>query len=224
MKHIQQIKKASLHFVARMAATLALCLGGLRSEFAVANIAEGTHIKAYGKKADGAIPTRFLLVKQGTDADHVDLCGAGDLPMGICSDEAAAAEDGVAVQSLVATDETRKMVASEAIAANAEVYTAASGKIQDEPVVAGTYFKVGVARQAAGVDGDLIEVEPCFPQRLVVIAALGNTNGEIRGLTIGVTYSQAEVQALQTKTEELADDVRALQAALTSAKLITIAA
>ena len=39
---------------------------------------------------------------------------------------------------------------------------------------------------------------------------LGNTNGEIGGLTISDPPTQAEVHALRDKCEELADDVRAL--------------
>jgi hypothetical protein len=39
---------------------------------------------------------------------------------------------------------------------------------------------------------------------------LGNTDGEIGGLTISDPPTQAEVQALRDKCEELADDVRAL--------------
>jgi hypothetical protein len=39
---------------------------------------------------------------------------------------------------------------------------------------------------------------------------LGNTDGEIGGLTISDPPTQAEVQALHDKAEELADDVRAL--------------
>jgi hypothetical protein len=39
---------------------------------------------------------------------------------------------------------------------------------------------------------------------------LGNTGNEIGGLTISAAYSQAEVQALRDKCEQLADDVRAL--------------
>ena len=39
---------------------------------------------------------------------------------------------------------------------------------------------------------------------------LGNTDNAIGGLSIGATYSQAEVQALRDKCEQLADDVRAL--------------
>ena len=39
---------------------------------------------------------------------------------------------------------------------------------------------------------------------------LGNTDGEIGSLTISDPPTQAEVQALRDKCEELADDVRAL--------------
>ena len=49
---------------------------------------------------------------------------------------------------------------------------------------------------------------------------LGNTDNEIGGLTISAAYSQAEVQALRDKCEELADDVRALKAALSSYGLL----
>ncbi len=48
----------------------------------------------------------------------------------------------------------------------------------------------------------------------VAPVTLGNANSEISGLTIGATYSQAEVTALRDKCEELADDVRALAAAI----------
>jgi hypothetical protein len=41
---------------------------------------------------------------------------------------------------------------------------------------------------------------------------LGNVDGEIGGLTISDPPTQAEVQALRDKCEELADDVRALSA------------
>ena len=49
---------------------------------------------------------------------------------------------------------------------------------------------------------------------------LGNTDNEIGGLTISAAYAQGEVQALRDKCEELADDVRALKAALSSYGLI----
>ena len=40
----------------------------------------------------------------------------------------------------------------------------------------------------------------------------GNTSGEIGGLTIPDPPTQAEIQALRDKCEELADDVRTLSA------------
>ena len=43
-------------------------------------------------------------------------------------------------------------------------------------------------------------------------ATLGNTNGEITGLTISDPPTQAEVQALRDACAESADDVRALAA------------
>ena len=49
---------------------------------------------------------------------------------------------------------------------------------------------------------------------------LGNTDNKIGGLTISAAYSQAEVQALRDKCEELADDVRTLKAALSSYGLV----
>ena len=49
---------------------------------------------------------------------------------------------------------------------------------------------------------------------------LGNTDNEIGGLAISATYSQAEMQALRDKCEELADDVRALKVALSSYGLV----
>lgn len=50
--------------------------------------------------------------------------------------------------------------------------------------------------------------------RQVAFVTTGNADAEIGGLTIGATYSQAEVQALRDKCEELADDVRAIKAAM----------
>ncbi len=49
---------------------------------------------------------------------------------------------------------------------------------------------------------------------------LANTDGAIGGLAIGATYSQTEIQALRNAAETLADDVRALKAALSSYGLV----
>lgn len=50
--------------------------------------------------------------------------------------------------------------------------------------------------------------------------SFGNMDNEIGGLTVSASYSQAEMQALRDKCEELADDVRALKAALSSYGLV----
>jgi hypothetical protein len=49
---------------------------------------------------------------------------------------------------------------------------------------------------------------------------MATADGDIGNLTFGTTYSQAETQALRDKAETLADDVRAMKAALASYGLI----
>lgn len=132
------------------------------------NIAEGTHENAKPYKVDAAVATRFLLAKIGSDAAHSAACGANDIPIGVMTDEAAAAEDLIAVELLGISNRTLLMVASEAITAGEAVYTGAAGKVQDLPAGAGTYYKVGHALTAAGADGDLIEVQHCAPIATVV--------------------------------------------------------
>lgn len=225
MPSIKSLKKATLRFIARMAATFAIIVHGLRSEYLVANIAEGTHIKNVTLLATAAIATRYFLVKKGADAAHVAVSTAtADQPIGVCTDEPAAAEDAVNVRLLGATDESVLMVANAAITQNADLYAAIGGKVGPAPTEAGTYWKVGRAMTAAAADGDKIEVESCTPVKVIVIAELGSVDAEIGGLTIGGTYSQSEVTAIATKAEEAADDLRALKAALVSAGVIITAA
>jgi len=134
----------------------------------LANIGEGTHCGSISKKADAAIATRNLLVKFGSDGDHVAACGANDIPLGPVDDEAEAAEDFINVRLLGVDGMTQLMVASEAITAGEAVFTAANGKVQDLPGGAGTYYQVGYALTAAGADGDVIEVQHCAPIKTVV--------------------------------------------------------
>jgi len=130
-------------------------------------LSSGTHETGITKKVDAAITTRNLLVKRGTDADHVAVCGASDRPRGVCTDEAEAAEDIVNVIPLSAIGRTVLMVASETIEDDEDVYTDASGKVQDLPLDAGTYYKVGRALEGAAANEEF-EVEPCHPVALVV--------------------------------------------------------
>ncbi len=188
----------------------------------LANVAEGFQPARKTFLADAALSTRYLLVKSGTDSAHVAVCGASDQPLGIATDEPSAAEEGVNVDLLGIQSEGKLLIASGAITAGSYVYTAANGKVQAEPTSAGTYWRVARALSAASGDGDRLEVIPQDPLKLVVIAAFGNANSEISGLTIGGSYNQAEIQALRTACEELADDVRTLATALSSPALIKV--
>lgn len=171
---------------------------------------------------DAAITTRHLLAKVGSDANHVAIISAAsDRPVCVLFDEASAAEQAIGGQLLGVTLETVLMVAQGTIAANVDVFSYGDGTITTLPGTAGTFWKVGVSRTAATA-GQVIEVEPCTPEKLIVLATLGNTDAEISGLTIGATYSQSEVQALRTKLEELADDVRALAGAMDGSAKIRV--
>jgi len=139
-----------------------------RGRLSACNVAEGTHAGSITRKTDAAIATRHLLVKVGSDADHIAACGASEVPIGTVPDEAAAAEENVEVALLGSAPSSRKMVASEAITAGEKVYTAASGKVQDLPTDAGTYYCVGTALTPASADGDVIEVDPAPAQKEVV--------------------------------------------------------
>lgn len=128
---------------------------------------QGTHDGSVTRKTDAAITTRHLLFAVGSDGAHIAACGASGIPVGTVDDEAAAAEENVAVL-ILGKGPTKLMVASEAITAGEAVFTAASGKVQDLPAGAGTYYQVGYALTAAGADGDVFEVQDHAPIKTVV--------------------------------------------------------
>jgi hypothetical protein len=155
--------------VVALAAMFKIFAQGFRSPLLpMANIGEGVHAGTITKKADAAIATRYLVVKIGSDIDHVAVAGTADIALGIASDEPAAAEDLVAVQLLGSSGETRKVVASAAITAGDFVVTAASGKVRTLPAITGIYYIIGRALIAAAADGDLVEIDPCLPTQRVV--------------------------------------------------------
>ncbi len=162
-----------LFFAALLVATC-VCLGGKKfnpHRLIAANVGEGVHTEGIlGLRASNPFTTRWLLGKWGADARHVDICGAGDLPLGVVGDGGVSslAEDPINVHVLGATVGSKRAIASEAIALTDELYTAANGKVQNLPVGAGTYYKVGRPLTTAAADGDLIEFAPCYPVKLVV--------------------------------------------------------
>lgn len=120
------------------------------------------------KIADAAQAIQHLLVKFGTDADHIAIAGVADVPIGTCPDTPALG-DSAAVQLLGCAKESLTMVASAAVTVGARVFAAASGKVS---VLAtgtnGTYYCVGQALTAASDDLDEIQVDPCVPFSVVV--------------------------------------------------------
>jgi hypothetical protein len=133
-----------------------------------ANSLIGTHKASLTRMSDGVVATRYLLGTNGSDALHVAVCGANNVPVGIICDEASAAEEELAVSLLGAAPATLRMVAAGTIAAGSLVYTAASGKVGALPTTSGTYYCVGIALTAAAASGDVIEVDPCVAQKVVV--------------------------------------------------------
>lgn len=99
--------------------------------------------------ASGAIAA-FLRVKTPSS---LATAGAADIEIGTLEEAALAASDIVPVRLRTAGG-TAKMVAAGAISADANVYGAAGGKVND---VANGNF-IGTAINASGADGDVIEV------------------------------------------------------------------
>lgn len=90
--------------------------------------------------------------------------------------------------------------------------------VEDEQTVASDPGDHGItAGVCVGVDDDGVWVDTSLapaPNLTPVAVVLGNADNEIGGLTVSDPPTQAEVVALRGKCEELADDVRALKAAL----------
>tara|TARA_R100000951_G_scaffold23673_4_gene19929 strand:- start:3696 stop:4070 length:375 start_codon:yes stop_codon:yes gene_type:complete len=101
--------------------------------------------------ADGAIGLYSLVAKSATG---VAACGIDDHAIGTATREAFAAGDVISVK-LVSGAGTHKVIASAALAEGADAFTAASGKIGAS---ASTAYRVGVLLEAAGADGDVVEM------------------------------------------------------------------
>jgi hypothetical protein len=133
----------------------------------LANIAEGTHAGSITKATDAAITERWLIGKIGSASDRVAICGAGEVPIGVITDEAAAAGELVSVSLLGSSSGTVRMVASAAIAQGALLEPAANGRVATLGIGAGTHHVIGRALDAAGAAGDVIEVDPYYFLRVI---------------------------------------------------------
>lgn len=103
--------------------------------------------------ADEAIAVH-LRVKLDSDG-RVTVAGLADKDIGTAVTPAFAAGEPVTVRLRTAAG-THKMVAQEALAIGATLYTEAAGKVQD--TAQATSFQVGTALESATADGDIIEV------------------------------------------------------------------
>jgi len=103
--------------------------------------------------ADAAIAkyARVLFEADG----RIVTAGLTDKEVGTAMTEAFAAGDKIEVKLRTAAG-THKMIAVEALAVGATVYTEASGKVQD--TAQATSFLVGQSLTIAAADGDIIEV------------------------------------------------------------------
>lgn len=104
--------------------------------------------------AASAAIAKHARVKVGNDG-RIATAGLAEKDIGTALAPALAANDRVPVKLRTAAG-THKMIADEALAAGAALYTAASGKVQD--TAEATSFQVGTALEAATADGDIIEV------------------------------------------------------------------
>lgn len=103
-------------------------------------------------QADGAI-AQYARVVFESDGKVVT-AGLTQIGDGIAQREAYAAGDYIDVK-LWNSSGTFKMIAIEALSVGADLYTEASGKVQD--TAASTSFKFARALEAATADGDVIE-------------------------------------------------------------------
>ena len=169
--------------------------------------------------ASAAVATRYLLAKAGADDEHIAVVAAtSEKPIGVITDEAAAAEDPVNVELLGVGNRTLPLVAAGAIAVAADVYATALGKVDVKPTAAGTYWRVGVALTAPGAANDPVEVALCKPRKLSVVAALTQTAAtQIAGLnSTAVNPTKSDHDLLLAEAGKLQADFYVLKAALNS--------
>jgi hypothetical protein len=116
--------------------------------------------------ADAAIGRRTV-VKLGTDADHIDVCGTGDIPIGATRDGSAAIGVRCSFAQFGLYDKELEGTASGAITFGDMLVPGAAGTVRKLPVASGTYYIIGRAK-ATVADGASVPYVPCFPIQRVV--------------------------------------------------------
>jgi hypothetical protein len=152
-----------IHTLILAVAAVVNAFRGLRLAANTYDAAIETHDASVRRTNDAAVSARHLLWKKGSADTGVDVCGAGDCPLGTIDNTETGTGAGQTVL-LLGKGSTKKMVASEAITAGEQVFTAANGKVQDTPTGA-TVYLVGTALTAGGSD-EIIEVADCVPVKM----------------------------------------------------------
>lgn len=109
----------------------------------------------FRKLSDSAINIGQI-VTIGSDANHVAVCGALDIPAGLALTTAAGAEDPLTIATF---DGAGIMIASGAILAGAWVEVDAAGKVQTLGAGSGVHQVVGLAISHASANNDPVTVE-----------------------------------------------------------------
>jgi hypothetical protein len=120
-----------------------------------------THEAAVNRTNDAAVTTRHLLWKKGAADGTVAVSTATDFALGTIDNVTTGTDENQSVL-LLGKGSTKKMVANSAIAAGANVYAAAAGKVDNTGTI-----QVGIALTAAAADNDVIEVLDQVPTLVV---------------------------------------------------------
>ncbi len=110
--------------------------------------------KAFTIGSGGSYANRLAKLASGKAV--LNTATATDDPIGVFQDKVD--ENDVASVKFLNCPGTQEIEAAGAIDAEADVFAAASGKIQALPATPGTYRKIGKALEAASGDGSIIEV------------------------------------------------------------------
>lgn len=128
------------------------------------------HESSVTRTNDVAVTARHLLWTQGASAGTVKLATAALPALGTIDNTEASTAVRQSIL-LLGKGDTKKMVASEAIAAGAYVYQAAAGKV----ATSGTIL-VGTALTASAADDDLLEVQDIPATTLASVETVAATN------------------------------------------------
>lgn len=120
------------------------------------------------KLADEAIG-RFKVTKYGSDANHVALCDAADIPLGFTRDSSAsAAEESVAHDLLGLADKATQGTASGLVTAGNLVCPGANGTLRDITLLSGTTVYICGRALTTAADGAAFAWVPFAPVQRVI--------------------------------------------------------